>query len=114
MNRTIAVVAAAAIAATALATAGSASAATSAARTTSQATAQAVPVTPSTIDWGPCDDPTLQEVGAVCGMLAVPLDYAKPHGQKIHLAVSMVRHTVPDSQYQGISLAPSFSGRPSV
>lgn len=104
MKRTIAVVAAVAIAAGALVTAGSADAAPSAARTTATAAARSVPVTPSSIDWGPCDDPTLQEVGAVCGMLAVPLDYAKPHGRRIHLAVSMVRHTVPDSQYQGIML----------
>jgi pimeloyl-ACP methyl ester carboxylesterase len=34
----------------------------------------------------------------------VPLDYAKPRGTKIQLALSRVRHTVPDSQAQGIML----------
>src|SRR6478736_673064 len=104
MMRTIAVVAAAAIAAGSLVTAGSASAVPSSARSTSVAAYQRVPVTPSSIDWGACDDPTLQDFGAVCGLLAVPLDYARPHGPEIQLAVSMVRHTDPDSQYQGIML----------
>jgi len=40
----------------------------------------------------------------VCGFVTVPLDYRKPKGAKIQLAVSMVKHTVPDSQYQGIML----------
>ncbi|MBO0869252.1 MAG: alpha/beta fold hydrolase [Micromonosporaceae bacterium] len=59
---------------------------------------------PPTIDWGACTDPTLQQAGAVCGLLSVPLDYAHPTGTRIQLAVSMVRHTTPDSQYQGIML----------
>src|SRR5262249_24938440 len=56
------------------------------------------------IDWGECDARALQNAGAVCGFLDVPLDYAHPGGTQIQLAVSMVRHTVPDSQYQGIML----------
>ena len=37
-------------------------------------------------------------------MLVVPLDYARPTGEKIKLAVSRLKHTTPDSQYQGITL----------
>ena len=39
-----------------------------------------------------------------CGHLSVPLDYSKPRGTKIQLAVSRIRHTVPDSQSQGVML----------
>ena len=57
-----------------------------------------------TIDFGTCADPTLDAFGAECGMLSVPLDYSRPRGDKIQIAVSRVRHTVPDDQYQGIML----------
>jgi pimeloyl-ACP methyl ester carboxylesterase len=56
------------------------------------------------ITWGPCTDETLVAFDAECGMLSVPLDYSRPRGQKIQVAVSRVRHTVPDDQYQGIML----------
>lgn len=58
----------------------------------------------SGVTWAPCDDPTLQFFGAECAMLSVPLDHDRPGGAKIQLALSMVRHTVPDSDYQGIML----------
>ncbi len=57
-----------------------------------------------TITWGPCDNPTLAGRGAECGMLSVPLDASRPRGEHIQLALSRMRHTVPDSQYQGIML----------
>src|SRR4051812_9808376 len=57
-----------------------------------------------TIRWGPCSDPGLSTAHAQCGFLAVPLDYGRPAGTKIQLAVSRVRHTSPDSQYQGVML----------
>ncbi|MFD0490620.1 TAP-like protein [Saccharopolyspora erythraea NRRL 2338] len=56
---------------------------------------------PAPIQWGPCQDESLQKAGAECGMLDVPMDYADPAGEKISLAVSRVKHTVPDAQYQG-------------
>ena len=59
----------------------------------------------SKIDWGECEGENLKKAGAVCGMLSVPLDHDKPHGTKIQLALSMVKHTVPDEEYQGIMLA---------
>ncbi|MEO8828263.1 alpha/beta fold hydrolase [Lapillicoccus sp.] len=60
--------------------------------------------TPPPIAWGACTNPTLVRFGAECGMVTVPLDYAKPGGTKIKLAVSRLKHTTPDSQYQGITL----------
>ncbi|NYG07628.1 pimeloyl-ACP methyl ester carboxylesterase [Phycicoccus badiiscoriae] len=59
---------------------------------------------PPPIAWGPCSSSTLQQFGAQCGMLTVPLDYAHPAGTKIQLAVSRVTHTTPSSQYQGVVL----------
>jgi hypothetical protein len=56
------------------------------------------------IAWGPCADESLQQAGAVCGMLSVPLDYNHPQGAKIQLAVSMVKHTTPASKYQGVMI----------
>ena len=58
-----------------------------------------------TIEWAPCNDGGfLDFVGAECGMLSVPLDAARPRGEKIQLALSRLQHTVPDDQYQGIML----------
>jgi pimeloyl-ACP methyl ester carboxylesterase len=37
-------------------------------------------------------------------MISVPLDYSHPNGTKIKLAISRIKHTVPDSKYQGIML----------
>ena len=103
MKRSIAIVATAAIAAASVVTAGAGSAAAGT-RAASSTSVSSVPVTPSSIDWGTCDDSYLQQVGAVCGTLAVPLDYSKPHGRTVRLALSMVRHTVPDNRYQGVML----------
>jgi pimeloyl-ACP methyl ester carboxylesterase len=57
------------------------------------------------ISWGACTDVLLQSRNAQCGFLTVPLDYAKPSGAKIQLAVSRVRHTTTDpAKYQGVML----------
>src|SRR5262245_50901533 len=56
------------------------------------------------VTWGGCGDETLAEFGAECGFLSVPLDYSRPAGPTVKLALSRVRHTVPDDQYQGIML----------
>ena len=58
----------------------------------------------STIAWGPCDDPGLAEAGAECGTVQVPLDYDRPRGRKLTLAVSRIRHTSSDADYQGVVL----------
>ena len=56
------------------------------------------------VTWGPCSDSTLAAFGAQCGLLSVPLDYSAPTGTTIQLALSRLRHTVPDADYQGIML----------
>ena len=63
-----------------------------------------VSYTPPPIEWGECERPALQARNAQCGFVVVPLDYSRPGGTKIRLAVSRVRHSTPDSQYQGIML----------
>ena len=59
---------------------------------------------PPPITWRKCNDPTLDFFGARCGKLVVPRNYARPDGKKIRLAVSRVRHTTPDADYQGVML----------
>lgn len=66
---------------------------------------QGVPATAApTVNWGKCASPRLQQAGAQCAWIDVPLDYSKPSGKKISLAVSRIKHKVPDSQYQGIMI----------
>ena len=56
------------------------------------------------IAWGECEDAGLRAREAECGFLSVPLDHAKPGGKQIELAVSRIRHSVPDDRYQGVML----------
>src|SRR5689334_21765629 len=70
--------------------------------------AQAEPVRSATgytpaIVWGTCDNAALQSRGADCGYLTVPLDYARPSGATIQLAVSRIRHSE-RAPYQGLML----------
>ena len=60
--------------------------------------------TPPPVAWGTCASAGLQARGALCGMLTVPLDYAKPGGTKIKLAVSRIKHTSAAADYQGVML----------
>ncbi|WP_104480158.1 alpha/beta hydrolase [Actinokineospora auranticolor] len=57
---------------------------------------------PAPIAWGTCASPGLARRGAECGFLEVPLDYAKPAGTKIKLAVSRIKAKVTPDKYQGI------------
>jgi pimeloyl-ACP methyl ester carboxylesterase len=57
---------------------------------------------PPAISWGPCQSTSLKNAGADCGFLQVPLDYAKPGGAKISIAVSRVKHKA--AAYQGVML----------
>jgi pimeloyl-ACP methyl ester carboxylesterase len=56
------------------------------------------------IKWGPCTDPNLKLHKAECGYLTVPIDYRKPAGGTLQIAVSRVRHSVPENKYQGVML----------
>jgi pimeloyl-ACP methyl ester carboxylesterase len=57
-----------------------------------------------TIKWSACTDPALRPHRAECGFLAVPIDHADPEGEKIQIAVSRTKHTVPEAKYQGVVL----------
>ena len=59
--------------------------------------------TPPPIRWGSCTSERLQQAGAECGMLTVPMDYTRPTGTKIKLAVSRVKAD-PSVRYQGAML----------
>jgi pimeloyl-ACP methyl ester carboxylesterase len=54
-------------------------------------------VTPG-LHWHPC---TVSGASMQCASLAVPLDYARPSGRRITLALSMVPATAPPSKRQG-------------
>ena len=45
---------------------------------------------PSTLSWEACDDPAVTEDELECAMLTVPLDYARPDGDTIDLALVRV------------------------
>ncbi|HEY1322939.1 MAG TPA: alpha/beta hydrolase, partial [Streptosporangiaceae bacterium] len=59
---------------------------------------------PPPIPWGQCASASLQQAGAQCGLLTVPLDYAKPRGAKIKIAVSRIMHKTSDANAQGVML----------
>jgi pimeloyl-ACP methyl ester carboxylesterase len=60
-----------------------------------------VPASLSKLHWTSCDVSGAQ---LECAHLQVPLDYSKPNGRKITLALSMVPATAPKSQQQGVLL----------
>jgi pimeloyl-ACP methyl ester carboxylesterase len=60
--------------------------------------------TPPPIQWGVCPTASLRNAGATCGMLTVPLDYNRPNGTKIQLAVSRILHKTSDADAQGVML----------
>ena len=71
---------------------------------TQPAAAESKPYVPK-ITWKKCKDADLDSYGARCADVAVPLDHAKPHGKKITIAISRVKHTVKASKYQGVMFA---------
>ena len=56
------------------------------------------------VAWRACTDPSLKAAGVVCGSVTLPMDYARPSGPKVRIALSMLRHTVPAKKYQGVML----------
>lgn len=58
----------------------------------------------SSIDWSPCTMASLQDAGAECGFLLVPMDHSNPDSEKIQIALSRIRHNVTREKYQGIML----------
>ena len=58
----------------------------------------------STLHWHACTGQAAQQGVPDCTMLRVPVDYAKPGGRHISLALDMIPATAPKSQQQGILL----------
>jgi pimeloyl-ACP methyl ester carboxylesterase len=67
-------------------------------------TTTAVKTASSSVTWGKCSDRALRSRGAQCAKVSVPLDYSKPNGKKIKIAISRVKHSVRASRYQGVML----------
>ncbi|MEU2170950.1 alpha/beta fold hydrolase [Micromonospora chersina] len=67
------------------------------------------------ITWEPCEPADPPGTGAECGMLDVPLDYSRPDGKKIQLALSRFRAKSAAKDRQGVVLTlaggPGNSGR---
>ena len=59
---------------------------------------------PAPAKFGPCTNARLKARGAECATVTVPMDYSNPEGAKVNLAISRVRHTTPEAQYQGVVL----------
>ena len=99
------------LALTTLAIAGCTTAASDSAGTSgSQVSAVEASSTVSALSWKPC--PAVGS-GLQCASLNVPLDYAKPDGRKITLALSEVPATAPASQRKGVLLLnPGGPGAP--
>ncbi|MFE7261824.1 alpha/beta hydrolase [Streptomyces sp. NPDC057592] len=77
--------------------------------------ASATPATPAAptapahqrLVWGPCSPQQreLNEAGAQCTKVTVPLDYSDPGGRTIRIAVSRIRATAKHGQRRGILLS---------
>ncbi|AXK32879.1 alpha/beta hydrolase [Streptomyces armeniacus] len=53
------------------------------------------------IDWHKCPPAGKEPVPSQCGTVRVPVDYAKPHGERISLTVSRARATGGKKRHQG-------------
>lgn len=91
------------VAAAAVVTAGGVGAAVPASAAPGPSGAGSPAVAGQDVDWGACevsgpDDPMNN---AQCAQVEVPLDYSRPNGRKISIAVSRFRHT-DEENYQGV------------
>ena len=67
----------------------------------------------SSVAWRTCPLADLRQAGAQCGYESVPLNYRRPKGTTIKIAVSRIEHT--SSDYQGIILSnPGGPGAPGL
>ncbi|HEU5158379.1 MAG TPA: alpha/beta hydrolase [Streptosporangiaceae bacterium] len=97
MKRVVVIGAAAGLGLAGLGLTGSAGAGTAAPAAPAKAAA-------GSLSWAPCTDESLEGLGLECATLRVPLDYRKPHGRQITLALSRAKHTGTADQYQGAML----------
>jgi pimeloyl-ACP methyl ester carboxylesterase len=56
------------------------------------------------ITWAKCTTGLEAQLGFECGMLSVPLDYAKPASGYVSIAVSRRKHTSTTAAYQGVMI----------
>ncbi|HUY50457.1 MAG TPA: alpha/beta hydrolase [Streptosporangiaceae bacterium] len=91
---------------------GTSSGSTASAGSSSAQPSAVIPAAASAVRWHSC---SVQGAGLQCASLQVPLNYARPGGRKITLALSRVAATAPASQQQGDLLVnpggPGGSGR---
>jgi pimeloyl-ACP methyl ester carboxylesterase len=57
------------------------------------------------ITWGKCASPRLRSAKAQCGFLVVPMDYTRPNGRTLKIAVSRIKATAPASHRQGVLIS---------
>ncbi|MBN6035647.1 alpha/beta fold hydrolase [Amycolatopsis sp. 195334CR] len=66
------------------------------------------------LDWKSCDHKALDEAGAQCAEVKVPLNYADPRGRTISVAISRIKATDP-GQRRGVMLSnPGGPGGPGL
>ncbi|ATL65796.1 transporter [Nocardia terpenica] len=66
------------------------------------------------LDWRPCGDPALDGAGAQCAGVVVPLDYSRPDGPTLTIAISRIAATDP-ARRRGILLSnPGGPGGPGL
>jgi pimeloyl-ACP methyl ester carboxylesterase len=56
------------------------------------------------LEWAKCGDPILDHVGGLCAQVTVPLDYSKPQGKTIEIAISRIKATDPGKR-RGVILS---------
>ncbi|TDV55112.1 alpha/beta hydrolase [Actinophytocola oryzae] len=62
---------------------------------------------PAAIDWQPCGE---DAPGVDCATIEVPLDYSRPHGQKIHLGLAKRPATDPAARIGSVLVDPGGPG----
>ncbi|MFJ4656200.1 alpha/beta hydrolase [Nocardia sp. NPDC088792] len=67
-----------------------------------------------TLTWQPCHEPDLDQAGAQCTDVTVPLDYRKPRGQTITVAISRIPATDPKLRHGVILSNPGGPGGPGL
>lgn len=60
--------------------------------------------TPETVHFGPCPPDVTDSPEVQCGQVRVPLDYARPDGPQIPIAISRIRASGPESEHRGALL----------
>jgi pimeloyl-ACP methyl ester carboxylesterase len=70
--------------------------------------AAAAPSGTPAINWQPCPEP--EAAGAECATIEVPLDYAKPRGEKIHIGLARRKATDPANRIGSILVDPGGPG----